>query len=410
MKIWMRLLAGSIIGVLLGAYLPESGGDTAELFSEISAYVVRIARYFLFPLVFFGLITGTTELMRERRLPAVYGKTLGLLLAATAVAILVGTGAVLAVAPGRIPPIFQEAPRGQVPVVSELLERVFPHNLFALFGGGGDFLLPFMVPALFIGLALYADQSAGSAVSQFADSASRVFYRLSAFVVEILGIGMIAVAAAVVFDIRGINDFQIFSSLILTVSLAVGFIVLVVYPLLIYFLIDRDSALPWLYAMIAPLITGLFSGDVYFSLPTLERIGKENLGVPRRVGSAVFSLAAVFGKAGSALVATASFIVILRSYTALEITVVQVMWVAVSTFGVSFLLGAVPGSAVLVALAMLANLYGRGMEEVYLILWPAAPILIRLGAVLDVATAGFVAHVVGVTEKMRRRVDPYDFI
>ncbi len=410
MKIWMRLLAGSIIGVLLGSYLPESGGDTARLFASIAEYVVSIARYFLFPLVFFGVIIGTSELMAGRRVLRLYGKTIGLLLAATAVSILIGTGAVLAVSPGRIPPIFQEAPVTDIPEIGTLLERIFPRNLFAAFSQGGDFLLPLLALGIFVGLALHYDQSAGQGVSQFADSASRVFYRLSAFVVEILGIGMIAVAAAMVFDIRAINDFQIFASLILTVSVSVGFIVLVVYPVIIYFFVDRDSALPWLYAMIAPLLTGLFSGDVYFSLPTLERVGKESLGVPRRAGSAVFSLAAVFGKAGSALVAAASFIVILRSYTALEITFAQVLWVMTSTFGVSFLLGAVPGSAAIVALAMLSNLYGRGMEEVFLILWPAAPILISLGVVLDVATAGFVALVVASTEKMRRRVDEYDFV
>ena len=410
MRIWMRLLAGIIIGVLLGSYLPESGGDTARFFSGIAGYVVSIARYFVFPLVFFGMVIGTSELMRDRRMLPLYGKTLGLLLAATAVSILIGTGAVLAVSPGRIPPIFQEAPLTDMPEVGALLERVFPRNLFTVFSQQGDFLLPLVALGIFIGLALHFDQPGAEAVTRLADSASRVFYRLSSFVVEILGIGMIAVAAALVFDIRAINDYQIFSSLILTVALSVGFIAFVVYPLVIYSLIDRDAALPWLHAMIAPFLTGLFSGDIYFTLPTLERIGKENLGVPRRAGSAIFSLSAVFGKAGSALVAAAGFIVILRSYTALEITFVQVLWVMTSSFGVSFLLGAVPGSGVLVALAMLSNLYGRGMEEVFLILWPAGPILVSLGVFLDVATAGFVAEVVSQTEKVRKRVDPFDFI
>ena len=201
MKIWMRLLAGSIIGILLGAYLPESGGDTAAVFASIAEYVIRIARYFVFPLVFFGLIIGTSELMRDRRMLPLYGKTVGLLLAASAVSILIGTGAVLAVSPGRIPPIFQEAPMTDMPNAAALLERIFPRNLFAVFSQGGDFLLPLIALGIFIGLALHADQSAGQAVSQFADSASRVFYRLSAFVVEILGIGMIAVAAALLFEI-----------------------------------------------------------------------------------------------------------------------------------------------------------------------------------------------------------------
>jgi hypothetical protein len=35
---------------------------------------------------------------------------------------------------------------------------------------------------------------------------------------------------------------------------------------------------------------------------------------------------------------------------------------------------------------------------------------VSLGVVLDVATAGFVAHVVSATEKIRKRIDQYDFI
>jgi hypothetical protein len=35
---------------------------------------------------------------------------------------------------------------------------------------------------------------------------------------------------------------------------------------------------------------------------------------------------------------------------------------------------------------------------------------VSLGVVLDVATAGFVAQVVASTEKIRRRVDQYDFV
>jgi aerobic C4-dicarboxylate transport protein len=139
-------------------------------------------------------------------------------------------------------------------------------------------------------------------------------------------------------------------------------------------------------------------------------VGKENLGVPRSVGSAVFPVAAVFAKGGTALVTAASFILILRSFTALEITFGQVLWVMVATFGISFILGSVPGSGVLVALSLLSSSYGRGMEEVYLILLPIVPILISIGVFLDVVTSAFIGYVVAYSENMRKRIDHLDFV
>ena len=44
MKIWIKLLAGSIIGVLLGLFLPSTSG-TFDLFAFLSELAVNIGRY-----------------------------------------------------------------------------------------------------------------------------------------------------------------------------------------------------------------------------------------------------------------------------------------------------------------------------------------------------------------------------
>ena len=410
MKIWIRLLVGAVIGVVLGILLPESGGDTSQLFRNVSDFVIHVGRYLLFPLVFFGVAIATHELREAGKSLLVYGKTLGLIIATTAVMAVLGTVSVLVLSPARVPPIFQEAPVQELPSFVELLYRLVPTNLFETFAQPGDFLLPVTLVAILIGVALRSEESHAGPLVNVLNAASRVFYRLNSFVIEVLAIGVIALAAAFVFDLRAITDFEIYSQLVIVILFDTGFMVFIVFPLVLYFLTGRENPFVWLFANIGPAVSAVFSGDSYFSTPTLMKAGKENLGIPRSVGSPAFSLATVLGKAGTALVTGASFVLILRSYTALEIALPQVLWVMGATFLFSFLLGSVPGMGVLVALSLLSGAYGRGMEEVFLILRPVSGLLISIGVFLDVITASFIGYVVAYSERMRRSVHQADFM
>ena len=72
MKIWIKVLLGIIIGIILGVFLPVGGNEQATM-DYISALLIRIGRYIIFPLVFFSLVIGTYELKREKKLFSVYG-------------------------------------------------------------------------------------------------------------------------------------------------------------------------------------------------------------------------------------------------------------------------------------------------------------------------------------------------
>ncbi|MFW6292015.1 MAG: dicarboxylate/amino acid:cation symporter, partial [Spirochaetota bacterium] len=104
------------------------------------------------------------------------------------------------------------------------------------------------------------------------------------------------------------------------------------------------------------------------------------------------------------------FITVFRSYTALEITFGQVLWIIAATFVFSFVLGRAPGATIIVGLSLLARSYGEGMEDIYLILLPALPVLTGIAVVVDTMTAAVIAFMVAQWERKRRIVDPLDFI
>jgi len=410
MRVWMRVVAGCVIGVTLGMVFSARGGDLAEAMRIISSLVVNVGRFAIYPLIFFGLIISLCELRADKITGRIYLRSIGMIAAATAVMVVFGTLIVLLLAPRPIRPIFQEATVPLLPTVESLLADTFPRNMFAVFAGPGNFLLPVVVSATLLGFVFYAEGPTASPATDVVDSLARIAYRLNSWVTEIVGVLLIAVSAFWVLQLRMVSDLALFSPLVMVVAAVAALFVLVVYPLLIYFLGNRHNPAAWLYGLVPPAVVAFFSGDSYFSLGSMLRVSKENLGISREVSTPVLSLAVLFAKPGSAMVIAAGFITVLRSYIALEIPVHVALWIMGSTFLFSFLLGSVPGSTVLVGLSVLANGYGQGLEEIYLILLPALPILTGIAVLVDTITSGFIAFLIAQWERKRRIVDPLDFV
>ena len=408
MKIWIKILIGTILGVLLGIFVP--GTEKAmELFSFVSRLFVQIGRYVVFPLVFFALVTGTYELKREKKIFRVYGRTVLYLLLAAVMLIIVGMVTVLVFRPERIPIIVEQEQAVTLPGLEETLLGLFPENLFQALVGSGSIMLPLVLLAFLLGVNLTFDLRVTSPVVQLTDSLNRIFYHINSLLCELFGLAMIVISAYFIMTIKQ-SELTLFKQMLIIIGIDAALIVFAVYPALLYFLGGRQNPYKWLYAIIAPALTAFFSADNYLSIVMLAKHGKENLGVPRRVGSAVYPLFAVFGRAGTALVAGATFLLVLKSYSSLEITFLQVLWTLLFTLIISLTLGTVPGLGAYVALSTLCALYGRGLQEGYLILRPIAPLLISFGVLLDVLTSAFVSFLVSRHEQIAQEVDAYDFV
>ena len=246
--------------------------------------------------------------------------------------------------------------------------------------------------------------------SKLFDSLGRILYHINSFVVEILAIGMIALASYLLLGLRAQPDLALFSQLLTVLVVDTVIIVFGLFPVLLFYLGKRENPYRWLYATLAGAITGFLSGDAYLSLSVTMRHGKESLGVPRTVGGPAFPLAVLFGRAGTALVTAVSFVVILKSYSSLGITVLQVLWVMGASFVVSYLLGSVPGMGAFVALSLLCGSYGKGLEQGFLILKPVAPLLVGFGVMLDMVSASLVSLLVARHEGVQKEIEVKDYI
>ncbi|HDQ15017.1 MAG TPA: dicarboxylate/amino acid:cation symporter, partial [Sediminispirochaeta sp.] len=281
---------------------------------------------------------------------------------------------------------------------------------FKIFVDSGDFLLPLVFFALFLGLNFSFDKVLTRPAVQLFESLSRVFYHMAKFLNEILGLGIVVLAGFFVSHIRLSDEIELYSQLILLLGLLTAFIVLGLYPALLYYFTGKRNPYKLLYAIAAPAVAAFFSGNSYFAMVPLTGHVKENLGVPRKVGAVTLPLFTLLSKAGTAMVTSITFVVILKSYSSLGIGFSEILWIMSFSLLISLLTSATPGLGVIAALAAIAGLYGRGIEEGFLIVYPILPILNSFAVFLDTITSGLGSLVVSYSEDNQKEIYAKDFI
>ena len=395
MKVWIKLLIGSLLGLILGFLLPnENATVTAALFWA-ETFAIRLGRYALAPLLFFSLSISIYELRQDRRMWGLVFRVGAIIAGAAAVLIAFGLAAVIAFPPARIPILIEGQKESITLDIPTGIQDLFPGNAFAALFSDGSFILPLCVLAFFLGAGLSFDRTYSKNIASLLDSLSRISYYVSSFFSEILGVIIIILGAYWAVRFRGALKAEVFRDIVVLLGATAIILAALVIPLFLLLLGPKTNPWKHLYATIAPAFAAFFSGDINFTLPVLIKHSKESHGVQRRANAVALTLFGSFGRAGSAMVAAVSLIVIIKSYSSLGVTLGDLLSIAFSAAVVSVLLSRRPGDGAYAALAVLCASYGRGFEAGYLILKPIAFYLIAIGTFLDVIIASLGTYAVG---------------
>lgn len=386
----LALAAGAALGALL--HQPP----VAAVLHTAADLAVRAVQVFVFPMVFLGLIAGMRELGRHGALRA-HALLIAGQAAATVSLASLGVLSVLAASPDRIPIIVVNRAAVSVPSFVQHLQQALPTNLFAGLAGDGALLLPVYLIALVIGLSIPEDRSS-RVVTEMIEALSRLFYRINSLITKHLWVALLLGGASLTAALRGAGaglHGQLVLVLVIDLSLVLGGL------LLGWRLLGRTRvALPSLSGLAVPVLTGIGTGHHHAALAAMARHGAEDLRVSTTLGSAAFPLFAMFGRAGSAMVAAATFTLIVRSYSTTPLAGGEVLWVIGAASVLAFALPAAPGSAATVALALMAARWGRGLEESYLVVAPVLPLLTAMGVAADVAIGGAIAVLTGARQRL----------
>lgn len=341
---------------------------------------------------------------------AVFLKSAAVIVASGLLLTILGTLSVLLFQPDRIPVIIESKEPLLFPSMLELSEAVFPPNLFSVFDGDSTFLLPVLFLSMLLGFGFSFDKVLSRPAVQLFDSLSRIFFYLSGIFMRVLAFGIFFLSASLMRHIIGNPELKLFKQLFMLLGADTLIILLLIYPLLLFFITKERHPYKLLYALTAPAIAGFISGNSQFSYISLSQHVKKNLGVARPGGAVSLPIFVLIGKAGTALVSSVSFIILLSSYSSLGIGIQEIIWICFASFGISFLSAAAPGTGAISAVAALCAAYGRGLEEAYLILLPALPLLMSFSVLIDTVSAGLGVEIVCRQESGYKDVHMKDFI
>ncbi len=323
-----QILLGLITGLLGGAAAVALGavwegfsparfvGDWIKPFGQI---FVNSLKLIAIPLIMASLIKGVSDLKDMSRLSAMGGRTIGLYLMTTVLAVSLGLLAVNLIGPGRgIPAEVQErlnSDSGNADRVAQIaasaqqqqakgplqpLVDVVPENLVAAAANNGN-MLQVIFWALFFGVAMIMlppDEVA--AVKAFVDGLNQIVLKMIDFIMLAAPIGVFALMATLVAET---SDWRVFSALAwygLTVVLGLAIMIVGVYPALVV-LWSPLSYQRFLRGILPAQLLAFTTSSSAATLPVTIECVEKNLGVDPEVASFTLPIGATINMDGTSL-------------------------------------------------------------------------------------------------------------
>lgn len=325
LKLHWQIIIGLVSGTLFGIFAAWNhwAGFTQDWIAPFGTIFVNLLKLIAVPLVFSSLVTGIASLADISQLSRMGGKTIGIYLVTTAVAITIGLVLVNVLEPGSLMPPevgieLQQAYQSNVDekaasveIVKERgplqpLVDIVPTNIVGAASSNRSMLQVVFFSLLFgVGLMLVQTEATAT-VARFISGMNAVIIKIVDMIMLIAPIGIFALMAGTITAIAG-DDL----GTILRLLQALGFYSLVVimglllHVVFVYGFIIRfftPHTLKKFFTGIAPAQLVAFStSSSAATLPVSFECVEENLGVKKEVSSFVLPIGATINLDGTAL-------------------------------------------------------------------------------------------------------------
>lgn len=353
------ILVGFLVGVLFGVIFP---GPSLTI-SWVGDLFIRLLKMLIVPLIFFSLLTGVASISDPLRLGRVGVKIMGIYLATTAVAVVIGlvlAGIVNPASGMKLAPVAgYKAPA--IPALKDVLLNLFTTNPFESLSRGD--VLPVIVFALLFGIAAVLAKDKGKAMIGVADSAAETMYKLTGIVMWYAPLGVFSLIAATVAK-QGAQVLLPFLTLIITCYVAYALHVVLVYGSIIKLVVGAP-VFRFFKAISEASIMAFVTRSSNATLPVTMRVSEEKLGLPRGLISFTLPLGATVNMDGTAIYQGIAALFIAAIYNVSLGFGQYVMIILLATLG-SIGTAGVPGAG-LIMLAMVLQGVGLPLEGLALI-------------------------------------------
>ncbi|MEZ4386218.1 MAG: dicarboxylate/amino acid:cation symporter [Candidatus Krumholzibacteriia bacterium] len=299
--ILLGLAAGIVCGLLQHWLLPDAFNQASVRWfhDPVGRLFLNAIRLMVVPLVIVSLTLGTAAIGDPRKLGRIGGKTMGLYLLTTAVAITIGLVLASVVRPGSglsIPMDVAFAGRVAPPLTDTLVDIV-PTNPFAAMVEGK--MLQVICVALLMGLALAAVKDRARPLVGVLESLDAVIQRMVIMIMWIAPVGVFALIAKVIVS----EGLAVFVPLLKYMGCVLGALVIhvaVVYSLLLVAL-ARQSPLQFFRNIYPAMVVAFSTSSSNATLPVTMEVAERRLGTREAIHAFTLPLGATINMDGTAI-------------------------------------------------------------------------------------------------------------
>ncbi|MEX0944849.1 MAG: dicarboxylate/amino acid:cation symporter [Balneolaceae bacterium] len=377
-KLHWQIIIGLILGLIWGLFASVVGlGDfTSSYIRPFGTIFINLLKLIAVPLVLASLIVGVSSLNDMTRLSKMGGKTVGIYLITTMLAITIGLSVVNIMKPGATLPeetrmslieSYSENVEGRDAAADQLQDRNFleffvdivPENFLAAAGNNTNMLqIVFVAILLGIGLVNIPAQK-GQPLINFFESLNDVVIKIVDLIMKTAPYGVFALMAAVIVDLTGDDMGQ--ALLLLRalgwycIAVLTGLLlhVLIVYSSL-FKLFSKMRLRDFFKAIQPAILLGFSTSSSLATLPvTMERVEK-NLGVSEDVASFVLPVGATINMDGTSLYQAVAAVFIAQAL-GMDLTLAQQLTIVFTATAASIGAAGVPGAGIIMLVIVLQS-------------------------------------------------------
>ncbi|MFP6797145.1 MAG: dicarboxylate/amino acid:cation symporter [Pseudomonadales bacterium] len=406
MNLTIRILIGMAAGVVLGlAVQGFTSNDhwiqtvlVQDIFDAGGKVFIASLRLMVVPLVLVSLVCGSSSLADGASMGRLGGKTIGLYLFTTAVAISLALGLALFISPGEggsASQAVEYTPRPS-PGLKETFLNIFPTNPVQAMAEGK--MLQIIVFALLLGTALGRSGDAGQRIRSLFEDLNAILMRLIVMLISLAPFGVFFLMAKLFSEV-GWRDIIELGKYFMTVVLAPVIHAVVVYPSLLLWL-AKTNPLKFYQKMREPMLFAFSTSSSGATLPVTLRTVEKKLGVHNTIASFSIPLGATINMDGTAIMQGVATVFIAQ-YFQVDLVFTDYLMVILTATMASVGTAAVPGVG-LIMLTMVLTQVGLPVEGIALIIG-VDRLLDMTRTAVNVAGDAMVAITVAHSEKMLDR-------
>tara|TARA_R110002049_G_scaffold194392_1_gene363266 strand:- start:748 stop:2049 length:1302 start_codon:yes stop_codon:yes gene_type:complete len=415
-----QILIGMFLGIIYGLLASNAGlaAFTSDWIAPFGTIFINMLKMIAVPLVLISLINGVSGLKDISQLSSMGGKTIGIYLVTTVMAVTIGLLAVNLIKPGKS---FSQETRDQMVVENQqkasqveqsakaqkesgplqFLVDMVPSNIFSSASDNGNMLQVIFFALLFgIALIMVPDQSKVEGIKNFFDGANEVILKMVDVIMLYAPIGVFALLGNIMVDLAGDNPaaaLEILKGLAvysITVILGLAVMVFAVYPLFLKFY-AKFSYTKFFQGLAPAQLLAFSTSSSAATLPlTMERC-EEKLGVSKKVASFVLPLGATINMDGTSCYQAIAAVFIAQVY-GMDLGLSAQLTIVLTATLASIGSAAVPGAGIIM-LAIVLGAVGVPLEGISLIFAVDRP-LDMCRTVVNVTGDATVATIVAYTE------------